>query len=148
MIFDITGRLTYYESMHHFFTAAAKFLERPDLADLPDGRYEIEGKELYAIVIRAVGTSSDDARLEVHNNYIDIQVVLKGTDSIGWKSRSACKNAVADYDAEKDLQLFTDIPDTWVQVHSGQLAVFFPEDAHAPMVSPDLLHKIVVKVAV
>ena len=147
MILDITGRLTRYAPVHPLFPAAAEFLGRPDLADLPDGRHEIGGNDLYAIVIRDRGRSRDDAQLEVHNDRIDIQVVLEGTDDMGWKSRSACMVPVSDYDPEKDVQCFEDRPDTWVQVHSGQLAVFFPEDAHAPMISPGLLHKVVIKIA-
>ncbi len=147
MILDAVDRFPGYESLHALFPAVTRFLGRPDLGDLAEGRHEIGGTELYAMVIRAAGKSSDDAQLEVHNDYIDIQVVLQGKESIGWKSRSACMTAVADYDPEKDLQFFEDSPDAWVQVHPGQLTVFFPEDAHAPMVSAGFLHKIVIKVA-
>lgn len=147
MIFDITRRLTQYDSIHHLFPAAAKFLARTDLADLPDGRHDIRGNEIYALITRAVGKARDDAKLEIHNAYIDIQIVLQGTDSIGWKPRSTCMHAISDYDPKNDFQLFSDHPDTWLQVHSGQFAVFFPDDAHAPMVADELLHKIVIKVA-
>lgn len=148
MILDVVECLPRYESLHRLFPAAIKFLGRSDLADLPDGRHEIDGEDLYAIVARAVGKSAEDAKLEVHNKYIDIQVILKGTDSMGWKSRSECTAAVSDYDPDSDIQFFRDLPSGRVEVHAGEMVVFFPEDAHAPMVSSDLIHKVVVKVAV
>ena len=36
----------------------------------------------------------------------------------------------------------------WLPVASGMFVVFFPEDAHLPLISPGLIHKVVVKVAV
>ncbi len=148
MILDVIGRLAHYESMHRLFPAAAAFLQRVDLADLPCGRHELGGNEIYALVIKEVGKPPEKALLEIHNAYIDIQVVLHGTDSIGWKPRSGCARKVAGYDPDRDLQFFYDTPDTRVHVHAGQFAAFFPEDAHAPMVSASLIHKVVIKVAV
>jgi len=36
----------------------------------------------------------------------------------------------------------------WCPVPAGSFAVFFPEDAHAPMVSDGEVHKVILKVAV
>lgn len=148
MILDVTGKLSQYEAIHLLFPAAAKFLNRPDLKELADGKYEIEGKDLFAIVMRAAGRSADEAKLEVHNDYIDIQVILQGTETMGWKDRATCLAPVAAFDSDKDLQFFDDRPDTWFQVQPGQFALFFPTDAHAPLVATEEIHKVVIKVAV
>jgi biofilm protein TabA len=148
MILDVIDRLADYCRLHAGFGAARHFLARADLGNLPDGRYEIDGTAVYALVMRAPGKTSDAASLEVHNAYIDIQAVLEGTDTMGWKSRAACKRPQSDYDPGKDLQFFGDRPDAWFAVGAGQFAIFFPEDAHAPMVSDGPIHKVVVKVAV
>lgn len=147
MIIDAASGFSRYEPLHKLFPDVARFLARPDLVALPDGRHEIAGEDLFAIVMRANGKSADAAQLEIHDRYIDVQLVLEGTEEMGWKPRSACTLAVAEYDAEKDFQLFQDLPQTWAQVHPGQFALFFPEDAHAPLVSTGMIHKIVVKVA-
>ncbi len=146
MIIDTINQLKEYEPLHDLFPLAVKFLKRADLADLPDGKHDISGDDIFAIVARANGKSAEDTQLEVHNKYIDIQVIISGTDSIGWKPRSACTNAVANYDQENDIQFYTEKPDAWIPVGPNQFAMFFPEDAHAPMVSDGLLHKIVIKV--
>jgi YhcH/YjgK/YiaL family protein len=51
------------------------------------------------------------------------------------------------YDPGRDIEFFTDRPDVWIPVKPGQFVVFFPEDAHAPLVGAGEIHKIVVKVA-
>ncbi|MCF7838677.1 MAG: YhcH/YjgK/YiaL family protein, partial [Candidatus Marinimicrobia bacterium] len=52
------------------------------------------------------------------------------------------------WDDAKDCRLYTDACDAWVAIQPGQFAVFFPEDAHLPLVGRGRLHKVVVKVAV
>ena len=44
--------------------------------------------------------------------------------------------------------LFTDQPTAWTAVGPGEFAIFFPEDAHLPLISDGELHKVVVKVQV
>jgi beta-galactosidase beta subunit len=52
------------------------------------------------------------------------------------------------YDAEKDIVFFDDAPETWFRVPAGSFAVFFPEDAHAPLAGEGEVRKVIVKVAV
>jgi len=74
--------------------------------------------------------------------------MLKGTDEMGWKSLADCEIRQSDYDPQADVELFSDLPSSWIRVASGELAIFFPEDAHAPGGSETEFHKIVVKVKV
>lgn len=147
MILDSIRCLNRYNSINPLFSEVTKFLSRPDIAELPNGRHEIDGDHVYAIVMRADGRSKEESQLEIHNKYIDVQVVLDGVETMGWKARANCSAPVDNYDADKDFQFYTDSAETWVDVHAGQLAIFFPEDAHAPLVSTGFIHKVVVKVA-
>ena len=147
MIFDTINQLDKYTTVHPLFPEAVAFLKRDDLLDLEDGRHDIQGDDIYAIIARDSGKSPEDAKLEVHNRYIDIQVILSGIDSIGWKAREDCIDEVDDFNKDKDIQFYNDVPDTRVEVGTMQFAIFFPADAHAPMVSDGFLHKIVVKIA-
>jgi YhcH/YjgK/YiaL family protein len=52
------------------------------------------------------------------------------------------------YDADKDIGFFKDQPDSWTPVPPGSFVIFFPQDAHAPLVSSGELHKVVLKIAV
>jgi YhcH/YjgK/YiaL family protein len=147
VIIDNLKQIARYTALHPGFAAAAKFLERPDLAELPVGRYDIDGDRVYALVQRMPGKRPEDARLEAHRLYIDIQAVLSGTDTMGWQPTAGCTQIESAYDAAKDVALFADRPGAWVAVATGQFAIFYPEDAHAPAVSEGELHKVVIKVA-
>jgi YhcH/YjgK/YiaL family protein len=147
MILDVLENAHRYLTLNTGFAKAIAYLSRPDLKALPAEKYEIDGERVYAMVSRDHGREKKDALLETHEKYIDIQLVLAGTDEMGWKPRSSCKRPSGEYDPETDLQFFADEPDAWLSVESGSFAIFFPEDAHMPMISPGQIHKVVVKVA-
>lgn len=146
MILDILENGRLYAGLHGGFAQAFQFLSRTDLTHLELGRHEIDGDKVYALVAREPGRKKKDAELEVHEKYIDIQLVLEGTDEMGWRPKSSCTQPSCDYDPEKDFQLFADEPDAWIRTKPGVFAIFFPEDAHMPLISSGELHKVVVKV--
>ncbi|SNB46739.1 YhcH/YjgK/YiaL family protein [Geobacter sp. DSM 9736] len=147
MILDILENAARYSTINPLFAKAFDFLRNSDLKELPVGKYEIEGNRVFAMVARDMGRKKEDALLETHEKYIDIQFILEGTDTMGWKPKSSCKQPTQGYDEEKDIQFFADEADAWVATRSGAFAIFFPEDAHMPLISPEQIHKIVVKVA-
>jgi biofilm protein TabA len=148
MILDVLENAHRYLALHEEFTKALDFLLRPDLKELPVGKYEIDGDRVYAMVSKDTGRRKEDALLETHKKYIDIQLVLAGTDDMGWKPKSLCKKPAGKYDQKTDEQLFADKPDAWISTVSGAFVIFFPEDAHMPLISSGQLHKVVVKVAI
>jgi len=148
MILDHLNNADFYARLNSGFAAAFEFLRRKDLADLQDGRYEIDGEHVYALVQHKQGKNRTDARMEVHRKYIDIQFSVAGTDEIGWKSASCCKKRETEFDTVKDREFFTDAPDAYAAVAPENFAIFFPRDAHSPMNGSGELHKVVVKVAV
>lgn len=147
MILDILENAHRYLVMNKGFAKAVEFLQRPELQELPVGRYEIDGERVYAMVSKDFGIKKEDTRLETHEKYIDIQLILSGTDDIGWKPKSLCTQPSGAYNPESDLQFFADTPNTWLSIESGEFAIFFPEDAHMPMISSGQIHKVVVKIA-
>ena len=148
MIMDILTNSKRYLPLHKGFAKAFAFLMRPDLETLPVGRYEIDGDHVYAMVAQDRGRDMKDALLETHERYIDIQFVLGGTDRMGWKPKVACAQPAGGYDNQADIQFFADQPDVWLPTSSGMFAIFFPEDAHMPLISSGQIHKVVVKIAV
>jgi biofilm protein TabA len=134
--------------MHPAFEKAFTFLRRNDLAELPADRYEIDGDRLFCMISKGPGRTRAEAKLEAHRKYIDIQYVIAGTDEMGWKPTAKCKKIDTEYDADKDIMFFKDQPDSWTKVPAGSFVIFFPQDAHAPLVSEGEIHKAVLKVAV
>lgn len=148
MILDTLDNLEAYLDLNPHFGAALTFLRRTDLASLAEGRHEVNGDKVYAVVAKGPGRSAEEALLETHDNYIDIQFVLDGTDTMGWKARKDLGTPTKAYDPERDVAFFSDAPDAWTAVKPGMFAIFFPEDGHMPMISDGLLHKVIMKVAV
>lgn len=147
----ILGRLAQadlYARLHPGLDRAFDFLRQPNLEALAPGRHDIDGDRVYAMVQRVPGRGRDKAVLETHRKYIDVQFVVTNSECMGWKLASYCRSPQADYDAEKDFQLFSDSPDTWFDVPPGAYVVFFPDDAHAPLAGEAEVLKVVVKVAI
>jgi biofilm protein TabA len=134
--------------LHGRFARLADFLEQLDLSALPEGRMALEGEDIFVIASpNACTRSFIEAALEAHRTYIDVQVVLSGIDTMGWAPLAACTRITQPYDAERDIEFFSDPPLSLVPVTSGSLSVFFPEDAHAPLIGDGAsVHKLVFKV--
>jgi len=146
MILDRVENGKRYLALSPYFAKAFEFLQQHDLRTLSLGRHEIDGERVYATAMRGLAKPREASHLEAHRKYIDIQVVLSGTDEMGWKNKATCRVPHGDYEDAKDVEFFADTPDAWVEVVPGAFTIFFPEDAHAPMIGQGELHKIVVKV--
>ncbi len=136
-----------YYHLHRAFEIAFAFLRENALAELPTGRHEIDGDNLFCIIGKDPGRTRAEAKLEAHRKYIDIQYVMAGTDEMGVRPAADCELVDTDYDAEKDIEFFKDEPESWTKVRAGSFIIFFPEDAHAPLVGSGEIHKAVLKIA-
>jgi YhcH/YjgK/YiaL family protein len=149
MILDTLAEAARYAVLHAGFARAFTFLRETDVAALPAGRHPIDGDRIYVSIDHKEGRGRDGARLEAHRRYIDIQFTIDGEEEIGWVPLAACGAACgAGYDENRDIAFFERQPATWLGVPQGTFAIFFPEDAHAPLGGRGLLKKAIVKVAV
>jgi biofilm protein TabA len=146
MILDHIHNSSRHTAAHPGFAESFAFLRGLDLTRLSAGRIEISGDRLYALVVDADGKGRAGANLETHGRYIDIQYQAAGTDCIGWSS--AVKLNGKGYDAAKDIEFYAATAESWITVPAGCFAIFFPEDAHAPMGGEGRQVKVVVKVRV
>jgi YhcH/YjgK/YiaL family protein len=92
------------------------------------------------------GRGRPNAKLEAHRRYADIQITVRGTEEIGYKPTAGCTEPEAPFDENKDAILFRDAPEVWTPLAEGMFAVYFPEDAHAPMAGQGSVRKAVIKV--
>ncbi len=131
---------------------AVDFLERRNLAGLSDGREEIDGERVFALVQRYETAKVIEPKFECHRKYIDVQYIASGAEIIGWAPAGSMAVTEA-YDEGKDICFGTVEAGKWspVLLKTGQLMVLWPEDAHAPKGAAGAqspVMKIVVKVAV
>lgn len=131
---------------------ALDFLGRPGVAGLADGKYEIDGDRVFAMVQRYETAASAEPKFEAHRKYIDLQFIAAGAEVIGWAPLGRVA-VTENYAADKDVCFGAVAAEGWaaVRLDKGQLAVLYPEDAHAPRLAagaPRPVTKIVVKVSV
>jgi YhcH/YjgK/YiaL family protein len=149
MIIDTLANASKYFSLHPSFAKAFDYINQNNVATLADGIYETpEG--LKVIVNTGMGKTAEAslAKFECHDKNIDIQLCVKGLETMAWKPREKCLTPNGDYNPDKDVRFFSDAPDTSFQLTDGQFAVFFPEDVHAPMIGDGEIKKVVIKVKI
>ena len=137
-----------YAELHPSFRRAFEFLRATELTSLAPGRHEIDGDAIYLSVDHVAGRGRDGVRLESHREHIDIQLTIEGTEQIGWRPRAWCTDIDGAFDSNRDIGFYRDRPDTWLVLPVGTFAIFFPEDAHAPLAGDGPVRKAIVKVRV
>ncbi|MDN0093603.1 YhcH/YjgK/YiaL family protein [Yersinia rohdei] len=126
-------------------------ISKMDLVNLPAGEQEIEGREIYLNHIIATTKPLYEQLPELHRYYIDIHILLEGSEVIGASPSTQGQRPTMDFDIERDYGLFEGITtETLLTLNPGDVVLLFPGELHRPMgtlaeVAP--LRKIVVKVA-
>ena len=133
-------------------TAALSFLQGLKEQDLTDGRIDIDGDMVFALVQSYETLAGIEWVFEGHRKYLDIQYLAAGEELLGWAHADQV-TITSPYDESADAWLGT-MPAgqiTRVRLAPGQLAVFYPSDGHAPKHAagaPAAVKKVIVKVAV
>jgi biofilm protein TabA len=126
-------------------------LKDKKLSTKKDGRYDINGDNLYYIIQRYTTKPIKEGRLEAHKKYIDIQFAASGEEVIG-HSLLGQLNIEKPYDEAKDV-VFYKVPDeiNTVKLSKGMFCILFPRDGHIPgcqLTGPCEVLKVVVKVKI
>ena len=150
MILDDLNNINKYVAIHPSFEKAFTYFTSTNFEDIKPGKYEIEGEQIFALVVSEDGVAMLDstAQFECHNTYIDIQYVFSGVETVGYKSRLTCVEPRGTYDDKKDVLFYEDAPDFFFKLHPGQFGIYFPDDVHAPMIGEGKIRKVVLKIKV
>lgn len=131
--------------------AAYEFLRTADLANLPLGRIDIDGDDVFANVQEYVSVPASKKQMEAHRCYYDVQYVVTGEERMEVAPLEGLV-PVAAFDEGADFGLYeTPEAPSVVILRAGDLAVVAPEDAHKPgcaLNSPAPVRKVVVKVRI
>ena len=148
MITDTITNAARYAALHPDFADAVRLLQTLDFAALPDGQVPCANPNIRLFVGSEPMRGKAKAKPEAHLKHIDIQVPLSGTEGYGWAERSRLKNGLG-YDEKRDVEFFDCEPESWLDIHVGEFALFFPNDAHAPLVGEaETIRKAVFKIRV
>jgi YhcH/YjgK/YiaL family protein len=82
----------------------------------------------------AKGRPPEAAVIETHNKMIDIQIPLSDAETCGYTQRDLLPEA--EYNEEKDITKIPDLAaDSYLTCQPGMMAIFFPQDGHAPCIA-------------
>jgi biofilm protein TabA len=148
MIIDTIKNHTLYPYGKLWFKAFEFLLSATP--ELEEGKTILDGDNLFAGIDCYETKDRAAAKLETHQKYIDIQMLLSGTECLEVFPKNGL-TVSEPYNADKDAE-FYEVPESApvrITLEPGQFAVFFPEDAHMPCLTvnetPRPVQKIVIK---
>lgn len=114
---------------------AAAFVQEHDLATVSCGRHEL-GEGDYVNVMEYTTRHRCDCCYEAHRDYIDIQMVLQGTETLEVAPKDALE-LTSPYDSEGDCSLYNgSYQGERFCMTPGRWCLVMPQDAHMPGASP------------
>jgi YhcH/YjgK/YiaL family protein len=149
MIVDTLNNIEFYKEIDIDFYKGLVFIKNAS-PDIELGEYPISDRAK-AIVMEYETKLKNDFGYEAHKNVIDIQYCIINTERIPWSNVQRL-TPNTEYNIEKDFTFFDMIePQGEVITGDDVFAIFYPQDAHAPVYSagePCKIKKIVIKVKV
>lgn len=148
MIFDTLDNAAFYHNLSPHIKKGLEFLtSTKNLQDLPVGRIEIDGENVFALVQEYDTKTFNIDMWEAHKKYFDIQFIVSGTEEIK-VSRIEDMTPNTKYHLDGDYWLFSGQGHS-LKITKNQFAIFSPEDIHQPAIatgdSIKEIKKIVVK---
>ena len=106
MIFDSLKNSALYYPVSPRLEKAFGFIASTDWETMEPGIHELDGKDIYVNVMEPELKKPADAKLEIHDAYIDIQVLIRGEqETFGWSERADLRKPLGEFDAGKDIML-------------------------------------------
>ena len=110
MIFDSLKNSALYYPVSPRLEKAFGFIASTDWETMEPGIHELDGKDIYVNVMEPALKKPADAKLEIHDAYIDIQVLIRGEqETFGWSERADLRKPLGEFDAGKDIQFFDEV---------------------------------------
>ncbi len=134
MIYDTLRHWKQYENIHPGVAAGLKFLAETDLSALADGRYEVDGGNVFVNVMR-YNTLADNPTPERHEKFADIFYLLEGEELVGVCPVEQLGREVR-ADPDGDIWLH-EAETVKLPLGGGRFLALFPGDGHAPSIGPN-----------
>lgn len=147
MIADKLSNLSRYPELAPYAQDILDFLKKMDT--LPDGRYDLRGDDLFALIQRYSSKPREGARMESHKLYADLQYIHSGKEWIYWDFADELE-VFDDRTPGSDILFYEVRPDKGGSLLSaGMFGYYAPQDAHMPCImvdSPEAIEKVVFKI--
>ena len=139
---------TRYEGMHPLLKKLFDYVKTHDLSQVPAGRIELQGADLFINVADATLKTREEQILEVHREYIDVHFPLSQTEEIGWRALDTLGESDAPFNEKEDFATYAQTASAYLKVQPGEFCMVYPEDAHAPIIGQGKLRKLVAKIRI
>jgi biofilm protein TabA len=151
MIVDKIENAELYKGLSAGIDKGLELIKDASVAEQENGRYEVDGDDLYYMIQRYPTKNKEDSLFEAHKEHIDIQAIIDGEETIGYALTETLGQVVQPY--KPDVTKYADPPVfTEVKLAKGMFAILYPDDAHKPCYdyreAKSNVHKVVVKVKV
>lgn len=133
-------------------TVLQPFLQGINIYGLPDGHYPLlldktDSRELiYANCDATIGKGETGRKLEAHKQFVDIHIVIDGSDRIGLFPKNHAPTVETEYDSQKDIIWFSSPPSSYIDLLPGMAAIIPPDLCHLPLAGRGPLTKLVIKI--
>lgn len=134
MILDTGKQICQYQSLGFDGKQVLEFIERAEKENLSEGRYELDGDRLYAMIQVYETKDKEECLYESHKVYGDIQYMLEGEEFI-YGADTEQLEIKEDRTPESDIIFYKRKPEgteASLRVREGSFALFLPQDAHMP----------------
>lgn len=150
MIFDSLATHDPHAAFAPRLEAGFAYLRALD-PDTPDGRYPVDGEDVFALVQTYETGPATEKRFESHRVFLDIQYVFEGEERI-LHAPARLLEVETPYDDPTDIMFYAEPrAASSLLLRPGDFAVFHPGDAHKPGCMAGGRHrvrKVVVKVRI
>lgn len=146
MVLDSLENSARYESLHPLFKQAFDYIKQTDWSKVEPGKIELDGRNMFINYMEQKGKTVEEAKFETHNDYLDIQVPLTGSETMGFIPTCDLRQPDAPYNPDKDITKYSDKSDCLITLQPRHFAVFWPWDGHQPCIGEGTWRKLVVKI--
>lgn len=159
MIIDNIKNSGQYSSLHPNFKMAFDYLISTNFSKTDNMTYELDGKNVYAIVSEYNTKPALEGKWESHLKYYDIQFVASGEEMMGYVNKDYME-ILEDYNAENDFILWKEkkedasiesIDVNFIKFKKNNFMILGPDDIHMPgllTMEPKTVKKVVIKILI
>jgi YhcH/YjgK/YiaL family protein len=129
MIFSNISDISNYNFLNISFRKALRFIKNNDFSNYDNGRYEIDGDRIFAIINEYIPKLSNEIIWETHELYADIHYVFNGEEKINLSNLIEMES-ISDYIPEKDAIFYKGHGQSLI-LKNGDFLIIFPKEVHA-----------------
>ena len=151
MFADCIENINKYRGMCPALDAGLIYLENIDLSETFEEKVVEITDEVKAVYIIGELRDSLEAQFEIHENYMDIHLIVDGIEKFEYSLQKPENNYC--YDADHDIAFITNVDSVEIlHLHSGFFCAVWPKELHKPLVkvanNEDKVKKIILKVKI